>query len=79
MKIEEKALEEYPDGCDGTDRSAEVYRRVFIAGYNFAEKELEEYRKALKYFTNRVEEGSIRSKTTYEMFKNLLEKYELEI
>jgi hypothetical protein len=37
--LEAKALELYPDGCDGTNRSAEVYRRIFITGYNFAKKQ----------------------------------------
>jgi hypothetical protein len=30
--IEEVAEILYPNGCDGTDRSAEIYRRVFIDG-----------------------------------------------
>jgi hypothetical protein len=37
--------------------------------------EKEEYKKALQYFIGRVEEGSIRSSTTYTMYKELLEKY----
>jgi arginine decarboxylase-like protein len=38
--------------------------------------EKEEYKTALKYFINRVDEGTARSKTTYKMFKDLIEKYE---
>ncbi len=38
-------------------------------------EELKEYKKAIQYFINRVEEGSIRSKTTYKMYKDLIEKY----
>lgn len=38
-------------------------------------EEVKEYKKALQYFINRVEEGSIRSKTTYKMYKDLIEKY----
>jgi hypothetical protein len=30
--IEEAAERLYPNGCDGTDRSAEIYRRIFIDG-----------------------------------------------
>lgn len=30
--LEEAAERLYPDGCDGTDRSAEIYRRIFIEG-----------------------------------------------
>jgi hypothetical protein len=30
--IEEAAERLYPDGCDGTNRSAEIYRRIFIDG-----------------------------------------------
>ncbi len=30
--------------------------------------------RALKYFVDRVEEGSIRSKKTYAMYKNLIER-----
>ena len=37
LKLEQETLEEaaerlYPDGCDGTNRSAEIYRRIFIDG-----------------------------------------------
>jgi hypothetical protein len=45
----EKAAERlYPNGCDGTDRSAEIYRRIFIEGANYqaermySEEEVEE-------------------------------------
>ena len=34
--IEELAKKEYPDGVDGTNRSSEVYRRIFIDAYNKA-------------------------------------------
>jgi hypothetical protein len=30
--LEETAERLYPNGCDGTDRSAEIYRRIFIEG-----------------------------------------------
>jgi hypothetical protein len=35
LKLEQETLEEaaerlYPNGCDGTNRSAEIYRRIFI-------------------------------------------------
>jgi hypothetical protein len=30
--LEEAAGRLYPDGCDGTNRSAEIYRRIFIDG-----------------------------------------------
>ena len=40
--LEAKALELYPDGCDNTNKSAEVYKRVFIEGYKLAEKEMKE-------------------------------------
>jgi hypothetical protein len=30
--LEEVAERLYPNGCDGTDRSAEIYRRIFIEG-----------------------------------------------
>jgi hypothetical protein len=30
--LEEAAERLYPDGCDGTNRSAEIYRRIFIDG-----------------------------------------------
>jgi hypothetical protein len=33
------------------------------------------YEEGLKYFTQRVEEGSIKSHTTYSMYKELLSKY----
>ncbi len=34
--VEELAKKEYPDGVDGTNRSSEVYRRIFIEAYNKA-------------------------------------------
>jgi hypothetical protein len=30
--LEDAAERLYPNGCDGTDRSAEIYRRIFIEG-----------------------------------------------
>ena len=33
--LEEAAERLYPNGCDGTDRSAEIYRRIFIEGANW--------------------------------------------
>jgi hypothetical protein len=30
--LEEAAERIYPNGCDGTDRSAEIYRRILIEG-----------------------------------------------
>lgn len=39
-------------------------------------REKEEYKTALNFFIDRVESGTARSKTTYKMFKDLLEKYE---
>ena len=30
--LEEAAERLYPNGCDGTDRSAEIYRRILIEG-----------------------------------------------
>jgi hypothetical protein len=31
-ELEEYAERLYQNGCDGTDRSAEIYRRIFIEG-----------------------------------------------
>jgi hypothetical protein len=42
--VENLAKQEYPNGIDGTDRSAKVYRRVFVDGYNKA-KETYKYTK----------------------------------
>jgi hypothetical protein len=33
--LEEAAERLYPNGCDGTDRSAEIYRRILIEGAKF--------------------------------------------
>jgi hypothetical protein len=30
--LKEVAERVFPDGCDGTNRSAEIYRRIFITG-----------------------------------------------
>lgn len=43
----------------------------------FMSEEKEEYKKALQYFINRVEDGTIISKTTYKMYKDLINKYEI--
>jgi len=39
-------------------------------------REKEDYKKAIQYFINRVEGGSIKSKATYKMYKDLIKKYE---
>lgn len=39
--IEELAKKEYPDGIDGTNRSSEIYRRIFIEAYNKAKESYE--------------------------------------
>jgi hypothetical protein len=39
-------------------------------------KENLDYKQGLEYFIDRVENGTIKSKTTYKMFKDLIEKYE---
>lgn len=36
--LKEVAEQLYPDGCDNTNRSAEIYRRIFIAGANWQQK-----------------------------------------
>jgi hypothetical protein len=47
--IEDAAERLYPNGCDGTDRSAEIYRRIFIDGAKwqaermYSEEDMEEY------------------------------------
>ena len=37
---EEAAERLYPNGCDGTDRSAEIYRRIFIAGAKWQQERM---------------------------------------
>jgi iron uptake system EfeUOB component EfeO/EfeM len=41
----------------------------------YSEEEVEPLLNALKYFTDRVESGSIKSKTTYKMYKEVLEQF----
>ncbi len=38
--LEEAAERLYPNGCDGTDRSAEIYRRIFIEGAKWQQKKI---------------------------------------
>jgi hypothetical protein len=45
----------------------------FISGYNLANQKFQKAKELLEYFTNRVEEGSIISKTTYKLYKEFLE------
>lgn len=40
------------------------------------QKENKELKEALNWFCNRVDAGEVRSKRTYERFKELLDKYE---
>ena len=40
------------------------------------QKENKELKEALRWFCNRVDAGEVRSKRTYERFKELLDKYE---
>ena len=49
--LEEVAERLYPNGCDGTDRSAEIYRRIFITGAEWQAERMyseEEVRKAIQ-------------------------------
>lgn len=51
VDVEKLALKEYPDGCDGTDMSATIYRRIFIEGYKAAQSKqfsLEDIRDAFR-------------------------------
>jgi hypothetical protein len=38
--LEEAAERLYPNGCDGTDRSAEIYRRIFIEGAKWQQERM---------------------------------------
>lgn len=38
--LEEVAKRLYPNGCDGTDRSAEIYRRIFIEGAKWQQEQI---------------------------------------
>ena len=37
--LEEAAERLYQNGCDGTDRSAEIYRRIFIEGAKWQQQQ----------------------------------------
>ena len=37
--LEEVAKRLFPDGCDGTNRSAEIYRRIFIEGAKWQQEQ----------------------------------------
>ncbi len=37
--LREAARKLYPNGCDGTNRSAEIYRRVFVEGAKWQQKQ----------------------------------------
>jgi hypothetical protein len=43
VDVEKLAEKEYPNGIDGTDRSSEIYRRIYIEGFNKA-MELNKYK-----------------------------------
>ena len=45
------------------------------AKISYSEEEIIPLLNALQYFINRVENGTIRSKTTYKMYKELLEQF----
>jgi len=76
--IEELAKKEYPDGVDGTNRSSEVYRRIFIEAYKKAKEnddaELADIRNklgALKNLIQMIERGYI---VPDDKLKELVEK-----
>jgi len=55
-----------------------MYTPISVLRYisELEKQESTEMLEALKYFVNRVEEGSIRSYTTYNKYKKLIEKIE---
>lgn len=74
---EELALEQYPVHLVNDDEFEKYdyrvpYREAFVKGYKEANKKLLIAVKLLEYFVNRVEEGSIKSKTTYQLYKDFL-------
>jgi len=44
----------------------------------YSEEEVNILLDALKYFISRVENGTIKSKTTYKMYKDIVEQYKKE-
>lgn len=50
-----------------------VAKFSFRHGYNLANEKFEKAKELLEYFVKRVEEGSIKSKTTYKLYKEFLE------
>jgi hypothetical protein len=48
--LEEAAERLYPDGCDGTNRSAVIYRRIFIEGANCQAKRMYSEEDIMKAF-----------------------------
>lgn len=66
-KYDDEWRQQVMDICSKSD-IADMFQEVA--------KEKEEYKKAIEYFISRVEEGSIGSKVTYKMYKDLIKKYE---
>ena len=58
-----------------------IAKQGFIAGAKwqaenmFSEEEVKPLLDAIKYFIDKVENGTIRSKTTYKMYKEIFEQF----
>jgi len=72
MKIN-KTVEELATEFHNLNPYSEDVKYGFISGYNLANKKFEQAKELIEYFVNRVEEGSIKSKTTYKLYKEFLE------
>jgi hypothetical protein len=72
--LEEAAKILYPDGCDGTDRSAEIYRRIFIEGAKWIAERMYSEEEVIELLTQRSKHFG----TNVKPFQELLLKQDLE-
>ena len=88
MKTQETIEEAAERLCPSDGYFDEIYcdigeydRKKWIEGAKYqqdrmySEEEVKPLLDAIEYFINRVENGTIRSKTTYKMYKELLEQF----
>lgn len=69
----QKTLEELMTEVYGNGYYDIQTKEGFRHGYNLANKKFEQAKELIEYFVKRVEEGSIKSKITYKLYKEFLE------
>lgn len=65
--IEEVAERLFPDGCDGTNRSAEIYRMIFVTGAEWQSERMYSEEEVIEILTKRCIHFSTKNKRFQEL------------